>query len=124
MGWFSPDTCPSACQMNHVCAFCVFHTLQCVSVCTLRPVHLLPVWSACFQYGDTSVALGPADVCANAARMFTLNHGGLTSDALLLPQLWISLFLLLTAGGAEGWGAADKRHPSVCGRPRIWLLFY
>lgn len=76
---FSPDTRPAVCQMNHVCVFYG-------SVCfTLVSVYLGADWSAfiCFLYGrpvsdmgDTSVAPGLADVCASAARMFTLNHVG------------------------------------------------
>lgn len=43
---------------------------------------------------------------------------------MLLLQLWISLFQLLTAGKAEGWGETDKRHLSACGMPgpRLWFL--
>lgn len=65
---FNPDTC--LCVKWTTCVFCIFYFL------VPKSVHLLPVWLAHFWCGDTSVALGLADVCANAARMFTLNHVG------------------------------------------------
>lgn len=67
----SPDTRPAACQMSLVY---VSYVKMCVR--ELKPVHLFPLRSACLRHRDTSVAPGSADVGANAARLFTLNHVG------------------------------------------------
>lgn len=71
-----PDTRPAACQMSFVRVSYVKMRISHSCVCKLKPVHLLPLWSACLRYRDTSVAPGSADVGANAARLFTLNHVG------------------------------------------------
>lgn len=76
----SPDSRPAVCQMSRMYVsyvkMCISYLCACVFVCVykLKPIHLFPPWSACLRYGDTSVAPGSADVGANAARLFTLNH--------------------------------------------------
>lgn len=68
----------SSCVWNepHVCVLC--ENVHFTPVCAhkLKPVYRFPLWPACLWYQDTSVARGLADVGANAARLFTLNHVG------------------------------------------------
>lgn len=104
---------PALCQMSLVCEFCTWNTHATLCVC---------VWSLFVTWGHKCRSW-PPDVGAHATWLFTLNRRCLRSHTLLLLQLWISLFQLLTAGGAGGWGEADKRHLSVCGILGFWLWF-
>lgn len=72
----SPDTPPAACQMSRMYVSYVRMCISHLCVCKLEPVDLFPLWPACLRYRDTSVAPGSADVGANVARLFTLNHAG------------------------------------------------
>lgn len=74
--WHSPS-----CVSNeaHLLRVCVLLSPACVCVCAYADCSAF----ICFLYGrpafdmeDASVAPGSADVCTNAARMFTLNHAG------------------------------------------------
>lgn len=59
----------------HACVVCK-HVYSHVCVYEPQLAHLFPPCSTCLRYRDTSVAPGSADVGANAARLFSLNHAG------------------------------------------------